>query len=105
MTEHAAVEIDLVGLERGLPIHLERQHLAQIVFCGGGQAERTGQDAIRRNAEHRAHRRITDRAAQALEFGALRFARQVAPDSGVFAHRIAAFAPDHDLFVAQVQQQ
>ena len=104
-SDHVAVEIDLVGLERRLPIHLERKHLAQVFLCGRRQREIALQHALGRNAQHGAHAGIVDRVTQALELRALRIVRLAARDARVLARLIGALAPDDDLVGTQIDQQ
>ena len=105
VAEHAAVEVDQVGLERRLPVHLEREHLAQVLGRRRGQAQRAREHALGRNAEHGAHLRIVERITQSAEFRGLCFDRQVAPYARVLARCVAPLAPDDQFFGAQVEQQ
>ena len=50
--ENRKIEVDLLRLEGGLAVHLEAQHLAQVLFRGERQVQRLAQRPARGQPQH-----------------------------------------------------
>jgi hypothetical protein len=101
----AVVEIDLIGLEWRLPVHLEREHLTQVVFGGDRQREFAAQRSPRRDAIERAQIRIVDLRAHVFDRRLAFAVAGVGRHDGCFDTSIAGLPPDGQLIRTDLQQQ